>query len=341
MFNTINHQIQTSQTAINDNQFDIDTNHPANLNRENFNQEAEKVKESLSQALNFADLNEVGYRANSNSKYQALVNENNYLKNSNNANTLINNIAFIQSANANINQNNSADSLHDFFSEIKKSIIVGKHDNLDVLKNIFSNYMEYVNGFRDALASLSTCIKPGKKEGTIGIDYLKFGKALLTFQETSKKYITGLENNYEIQRNGTCIRNINNEEIYYNSKDEVEQSWKNVDDLLSSLKGVLVKNEKNIINNKVNEKFNISIDNNDYNKMTEIFHGKINYNEVLQTEFDLFKKSLDAFEKKLNTNLDELSKKYSTANANFDNFTKVVSSAMNTLSEMARGFLRY
>ena len=95
MFNTINHHIQTSQTAINDNQLDIDTNHPANLNRENFNQEAEKVKESLSQALNFANQNEIDYTDKGNSKYQALVNENNYLKNSNNANTLIKNIALI------------------------------------------------------------------------------------------------------------------------------------------------------------------------------------------------------------------------------------------------------
>ncbi|MCS6716270.1 IpaD/SipD/SspD family type III secretion system needle tip protein, partial [Proteus terrae] len=52
---------------------------------------------------------------------------------------------------------------------------------------------------------------------------------------------------------------------------------------------------------------------------------------VLQTEFDLFKKSLDALEKKMNTNLDELSKKYSSANSNYDNFVKIVSNTMNTL----------
>ncbi len=62
---------------------------------------------------------------------------------------------------------------------------------------------------------------------------------------------------------------------------------------------------------------------------------------ILQTEFDLFKKSLDALEKKMNTNLDELSKKYSSANSNYDNFVKIVSSSMNTLLEMAKGFLRF
>lgn len=65
------------------------------------------------------------------------------------------------------------------------------------------------------------------------------------------------------------------------------------------------------------------------------------FKNVLQTEFDLFKKSLDALEKKINTNLDELSKKYSSANSNYDNFVKIVSSTINALLEMAKGFLRF
>ncbi|MEQ4938225.1 IpaD/SipD/SspD family type III secretion system needle tip protein [Proteus terrae] len=43
----------------------------------------------------------------------------------------------------------------------------------------------------------------------------------------------------------------------------------------------------------------------------------------------------------MNTNLDELSKKYSSANSNYDNFVKIVSNTMNTLLEMAKGFLRF
>lgn len=62
---------------------------------------------------------------------------------------------------------------------------------------------------------------------------------------------------------------------------------------------------------------------------------------MLQTEFDLLKKTLDSFEKGINTNLDELSKKYSAANSNYDNFVKIVSSTMNTLLEMAKGFLHF
>ncbi|WP_454208645.1 IpaD/SipD/SspD family type III secretion system needle tip protein [Proteus sp. Marseille-Q3619] len=65
------------------------------------------------------------------------------------------------------------------------------------------------------------------------------------------------------------------------------------------------------------------------------------YKNILQTEFDLFKKSLDSLEKRMNSNLDELSKKYSSANSNYDNFVKIVSSTMNTLLEMAKGFLRF
>ncbi|MER1718181.1 IpaD/SipD/SspD family type III secretion system needle tip protein, partial [Proteus terrae] len=63
--------------------------------------------------------------------------------------------------------------------------------------------------------------------------------------------------------------------------------------------------------------------------------------DILQTEFELIKKTLDTFEKNINTNLDELSKKYSSVNSNYDNFVKIVSSTMNTLLEMAKGFLRF
>lgn len=68
---------------------------------------------------------------------------------------------------------------------------------------------------------------------------------------------------------------------------------------------------------------------------------KIGGQDILQTEFDLMKKTLDAVEKGVNANLDELSKKYSSANSNYDNFVKIVSSTMNTLLEMAKGFLRF
>lgn len=66
-----------------------------------------------------------------------------------------------------------------------------------------------------------------------------------------------------------------------------------------------------------------------------------NTDDIQQTEFELFRKTIDALDKKINTNLDELSKKYSTANSNYDNFVKIVSSTMNTLLEMAKGFLRF
>nr|WP_257882430.1 MULTISPECIES: IpaD/SipD/SspD family type III secretion system needle tip protein [Proteus] len=63
--------------------------------------------------------------------------------------------------------------------------------------------------------------------------------------------------------------------------------------------------------------------------------------KLLSSEFNLLKNGMDAFEKNINSNLDELSKKYSAANSNYDNFVKIVSSTMNTLLEMAKGFLRF
>ena len=40
------------------------------------------------------------------------------------------------------------DSLHDLFNDVKQSITVGKNDYLDVFKEIFSKYMDFVRELR-------------------------------------------------------------------------------------------------------------------------------------------------------------------------------------------------
>ena len=87
--------------------------------------------------------------------------------------------------------------------------------------------------------------------------------------------------------------------------------------------------------------FNIENEMREIIKENNLKKEKVQYRNILQTEFDLFKKSLDSLEKKINSNLEELSKKYSTANSNFDNFVKIISSTMTTLLEMAKSFLRF
>ena len=42
--------------------------------------------------------------------------------------------------------------------------------------------------------------------------------------------------------------------------------------------------------------------------------------------------------KEINTNLDELSKKYSSANSNYDNFIKIITNSINSLLDMAKNF---
>ncbi|WP_350444825.1 IpaD/SipD/SspD family type III secretion system needle tip protein [Proteus vulgaris] len=88
--------------------------------------------------------------------------------------------------------------------------------------------------------------------------------------------------------------------------------------------------------------FDVSLDLSGLDKLMDYLNNiPVGGNDMLQTEFDLLKKTLDSFEKGINTNLDELSKKYSAANSNYDNFVKIVSSTMNTLLEMAKGFLHF
>lgn len=311
------------------------------------------------------------------------------------------------------------DSLSDFFYEVKQSIIVGKNDYLDVLKDVFSNYMDYVRELRTAISSLSQYVKAGEKDGHISINYVRFyGELKHIIKKYNEKGAHCFHQKllFKHLSNGGYLRNINENNIFYLTEEKIKKSVESIERLLKEVKGVsTVKkysldetNNEDGFNNDISVQFNCVIDLSDVEKFIrnieihlrlqnilldsdienkrkdfilenerrkkeiediiasgEIYEStqplidvdreiakivvennkKIEessiYYDILQTEFDLFKKSLDSLEKKVNSNLDELSKKYSSANSNYDNFVKIVSSTMNTLLEMAKGFLRF
>ncbi|MFU9004114.1 IpaD/SipD/SspD family type III secretion system needle tip protein [Proteus sp. TSJ240517] len=293
------------------------------------------------------------------------------------------------------------DSLSDFFYEVKQSIVVGKNDYLDILKDVFSNYMDYVRDLRAAITSITQYTKAGKKDGCIAINYIELKKVL---ENVKKSYHEKLGEKsffytkllFECQNDGSYIRKLGGYLISYKEKEQVYQSLNAIEKLLKDIKGIKVIKENHSLEIKNNIEFNFigHIDFDDLDNLLEKINTDISmdgvlsdaeiekkrkqllydntslfglvkpgfdieeemrkikadnenkkeevkYKNVLQTEFDLFKKSLDSLEKRMNSNLDELSKKYSSANSNYDNFVKIVSSTMNTLLEMAKGFLRF
>lgn len=295
----------------------------------------------------------------------------------------------------------STDSLSDFFYEIKQSIVVGKNDYLDVLKDVFSNYMDYVRDLRAAITSIIQYTKAGKKDGCIAINYIELKK---TLENVKKEYQEKLGEKsffhntllFEYQNDGNYIRKIGKHLISYKDKEQIHQSLNAIEKLLTDIKGIKVRKENHAseIKNDIGLNFIGYIDFDDLDNFlskintdismdgvlsdaeiekkrkqllydnTSLFglvrpgfdieeemrkvkkdnenkKEEVKYKNILQTEFDLFKKSLDSLEKRMNSNLDELSKKYSAANSNYDNFVKIVSSTMNTLLEMAKGFLRF
>jgi invasin D len=312
--------------------------------------------------------------------------------------------------NAFSNHGYPTDSLSDFFQEVKQSIVAGKNDYLDILKDIFSSYMDYVRELREAMASLGKYTKAGKKDGYIAVNFIEFKNEL---EKIRSDYINKFKNKpffksefkFEYNNEG-YIRNIEQQKINYSNKSQVDHALNSVEKLLMNIKGIKIvkhdnstktKNDINIdfwgdinfddfdkiingvkekipdkkilTNEEIESKKNSIIDgyrkelsanslfiNSELKKKIESgFEARANeeikrlkkerdeekFNNMLQTEFDLLKKSIDAFEKKLSNNLDELSKKYSSANSNYDNFVKIMSSTMNTLLEMAKGFLRF
>lgn len=295
----------------------------------------------------------------------------------------------------------STDSLSDFFYEVKQSIVVGKYDYLDVLKDVFSNYMDYVRDLRAAITSIIQYTKAGKKDGCIAINYIELKKTLENVKKEYQKKLgekSFFQNTllFEYQNDGTYIRKVGKHLISYKDKEQIHQSLNAIEKLLTDVKGIKIikENHASTIKNDIGLNFIGHIDFDDLDNFlskintdismdgvlsdaeiekkrkqllydnTSLFglvrpgfdieeemrkvkkdnenkKEEVKYKNVLQTEFDLFKKSLDSLEKRMNSNLDELSKKYSSANSNYDNFVKIVSSTMNTLLEMAKGFLRF
>ncbi|MDY3696687.1 MAG: IpaD/SipD/SspD family type III secretion system needle tip protein [Proteus mirabilis] len=241
------------------------------------------------------------------------------------------------------------DSLSDLFNDIKQSIVAGKNDYLDVLKDIFSKYMDFVNALREALSKLSEYTEAGGKDGYINVDLTKFfGELDKIVNDFSNSELTGytffeFKMPYLQDEDGRYYRMVGNEKIYYGSFYDLDNARAKIADLFKGIKGIVFSESSSKDPSTGEEYFKIEagIDLSAIeNFLKSLKKNGLGKKDMLQTEFDLLKKALDALEKKINTNLDELSKKYSSANSNYDNFVKIVSSTMNTLLEMAKGFLR-
>ncbi|WP_311752691.1 IpaD/SipD/SspD family type III secretion system needle tip protein [Proteus columbae] len=267
-----------------------------------------------------------------------------YARNNINQNKSLNEINQVARTIQNAQSNNHypTDSLSDLFNEVKQSIVAGKNDYLDVLKNSFSRYMDFVKELREILSELSQTSKAGSKDGYINISVGKISSDLYPLMNKSN-----LKHSFEMrffkENDGRFYRMINGEKIYYKNEAEVNDTVSAVRTLLSQIKGLsLVKENKVPFVNNTLFSFAMSIDTSGVKKLIDYLESMpYNAHDILQTEFDLIKKTFDTLEKGVNANLDELSKKYSSANSNYDNFVKVVSSTMNTLLEMAKGFLRF
>ncbi|MBG2877161.1 IpaD/SipD/SspD family type III secretion system needle tip protein [Proteus alimentorum] len=267
-----------------------------------------------------------------------------YVKNDINKNNSLKEINQFSRALNSVNPKNDypIDSLSDLFNEVKQSIVSGKNDYLDVLKDIFSKYMDFVKKLREILSELSQAAKAGSKDGYINInvtDILNELGSLIT--SSNRDFDFGMR--FFKENDGRFYRMINGEKIYYKNETEMNNAVSAVKKLLDQIKGLSpIKENKTIYSNNIYFSFGMSFDDSAIKKLIDyLMNMPIGGHDILQTEFELLKKTFDTVEKGINTNLDELSKKYSAANSNYDNFVKIVSSTMNTLLEMAKGFLRF
>ncbi|HGN0025226.1 TPA: IpaD/SipD/SspD family type III secretion system needle tip protein [Proteus mirabilis] len=245
------------------------------------------------------------------------------------------------------------DSLSDLFNNIKQSIVSGKTDYLDVLKDVFSNYMNFVNELRQTLSNLMKYQEEEqakKEEGMVDFDFKSFYIDLSKIVDKYKNPLGTVDDPFvfqsrlffQQQKDGTYLRTINGQEVNYSNKQQVNNAVDTLEKLLRGIKGINITRQDRWNEHDVDVDFRGKIDCTDLETLLKDLSKKVsNTGKISLNEFNLFKNTLDALDKKINTNLDELSKKYSTANSNYDNFVKIVSSTMNTLLEMAKGFLRF
>ncbi|EJD6331423.1 IpaD/SipD/SspD family type III secretion system needle tip protein, partial [Proteus mirabilis] len=248
------------------------------------------------------------------------------------------------------NKSYETDSLSDLFNNVKQSIVSGKADYLDILKDIFSNYMNFVNELRQTISNLNKYQKAGSKEGMVHFDFKSFFNDLSKIRDKYKiptgtvgdPFVFKTRLFFQHQNNGTYLRTIDGQEVHYSDLQQVNNAVDVLEKLLKGINGISVSIQRRGGEPDVDVDCRGRIDCTDLETLLNDLSKKTsNTDDIQQTEFELFRKTIDALDKKINTNLDELSKKYSTANSNYDNFVKIVSSTMNTLLEMAKGFLRF
>ncbi|MEY1229136.1 IpaD/SipD/SspD family type III secretion system needle tip protein [Proteus terrae] len=329
----------------------VDVNNPSNrIESEKFYNEVDYLLAKVKREYQDICIDKYQINKNleniSNSNMALFLNEQ-YAKNSINQKNSLNIISSVARSIANAQPSNSypTDSLNDLFNDVKQSITAGKNDYLDVLKNVFSQYMDFVKMAREELSNLSESVKAGSKDGYINIDTRKLIYALSGLQTSFKdKDILNLQTYFKKQSDGRFYREINGEKIYYKNNLEVDKAAVAIEKLLSQIKGVTSEkiDKSSSVRPDISFLFNVNINLLELDNLI-IYLKRMpeGPHDILQTEFELIKKTLDTFEKNINTNLDELSKKYSSVNSNYDNFVKIVSSTMNTLLEMAKGFLRF
>ncbi|WP_260282431.1 IpaD/SipD/SspD family type III secretion system needle tip protein [Proteus terrae] len=329
----------------------VDVNNPSNrIESEKFYNEVDYLLAKVKREYQDICIDKYQINKNleniSNSNMALFLNEQ-YVKNSINQKNSLNTISSVARSIANAQPSNSypTDSLNDLFNDVKQSITAGKNDYLDVLKNVFSQYMDFVKMAREELSNLSESVKAGSKDGYINIDTRKLIYALSGLQTSFKdKDILNLQTYFKKQSDGLFYREINGEKIYYKNNLEVDKAAVAIEKLLSQIKGVTSEkiDKSSSVRPDISFLFNVNINLLELDNLI-IYLKRMpeGPHDILQTEFELIKKTLDTFEKNINTNLDELSKKYSSVNSNYDNFVKIVSSTMNTLLEMAKGFLRF
>ncbi|MEX6293738.1 hypothetical protein [Proteus mirabilis] len=134
------------------------------------------------------------------------------------------------------------------FNNVKQSIVSGKADYLDILKDIFSNYMNFVNELRQTISNLNKYQKAGSKEGMVHFDFKSFFNDLSKIRDKYKiptgtvgdPFVFKTRLFFQHQNNGTYLRTIDGQEVHYSDLQQVNNAVDVLEKLLKGINGISV-----------------------------------------------------------------------------------------------------
>lgn len=245
---------------------------------------------------------------------------------------------------------NSYHSLIVMFNDIQQTIRDANKSYLHSYRDVFKNSMEKFQEISGLLSEVSNYVNESSKDNFIT---LKQQKILDDFQQLKTKLSQepdGIIYQQEIKfiqhADGDYQKVGDDSDVRYTEAQALALMQSYRQSFEQKVTGTLIEapNLDQINANSLTQGITIKIDIKPLERVIEVVKNlqqptRDNL-EISQARFNLINTAIDTTKKDYQAMLDEMSQRYNAANANYDNFVKILSSTINAMLDSAKSFLR-